>query len=149
MLNARYLENTISTHPVLIDAMWGVEGDNEVKRTVPALRSVARIITNRDSVSGSRSQAYVFPLPDGTLIRLDINDDNTYDYKSATTIPDTHPAAKAYAQNLGHSVEFTLAEEGDIGPRANPADVKKLKERLEADICRYQQEQANEHRLKL
>ncbi|NTU76351.1 MAG: hypothetical protein HGA90_00800 [Alphaproteobacteria bacterium] len=88
-------------------------------------------------------------MPDGTLIRLDINDDNTYDYKSATTVPDTHPAAKVYAQNLGHSVEFTLAEEGDLGPRANLADVEKLKERLEADIRSYQQEQTNEQRLKL
>ena len=149
MLNARNQENTISTHPALMGAMWSVKGENEVKRTVPALQPVAVIVLGGGNAFDARSLAYVFPLPDGTLIRLELNDNNTYDYESATAIPSMHPAAKAYAGKQEHYIEIALADEGDLGPRANSADVEKLKNRLEADRQRSRQELAEERRLKL
>ncbi len=149
MLNARYLENTISTHPVLIGTMWSVEGEDEVKRTVPALQPVATILTGEGGYEGGRPHAEIYPLPDGTLIRLRIKGNNDFDYENANAIPSTHPAAKAYAKNSNQEIELLVAEEGDLGSRANPADLKRLKDRLEADMCRYLQEQSNERRLKL
>ncbi|MFA6279566.1 MAG: hypothetical protein WC612_02075 [Bdellovibrionales bacterium] len=149
MLNARYSENTFLTTPALVVALRLVKDENEVKRTIPALQPVATILTGEGGYEGGRPHAFVYPLPDGTLIRLRFNGNNTYNYESATAIPSTHPAAKAYAKNPNHEIELLVAEEGDLGPRANPADVAKLKDRLEADTRRYLQEQANERRLKL
>jgi len=149
MLNVRYSENTLLTTPALVVALRIVKDENEVKRTVPALQPVATILTGEGGYEGGRPHAYVYPLPDGTLIRLRLNGDNTYNYESATAIPNTHPASKAYAKNQNQEIELIVADEGDLGPRANPADVKRLKDRLDADMRRYLQEQANERRLKL
>jgi len=149
MLNARYLENTFSTIPAPVVALRIVKDENEVKRTVPALQPVATILTGEGGYEGGRPCAFVYPLQDGTLIRLRFNDNNTYNYESATAIPSTHPAAKTYAKNPDQDIEILVAEEGNLGTRANPADVKRLKDRLDADMHRYLQEQANEHRLKL
>ncbi len=149
MLGQVVLENSFSAQAPLYGLPYDIKDENEVKRTVPALQPVARIVIGGGNVFDARPLAFVFPLPDGTLIRLRLNDDNTYNYESATAIPDTHPAAKAYAQKLGHSIKIARADEGDLGSPANPADVEKLKKRLEADMRRYQREQANERRLKL
>ncbi len=148
MLNARHLKNDLFTSAALAVA-WIAESENEVKRTVPALQPVARILTGEGGYEGGRAHAYVFPLPDGTLIRLENNDDNSPDYESATAIPSTHPAAKAYAKNPDQHIQLVVAEEGDLGPRANPADIAKLKDRLEADLERGRRELAQERRLKL
>jgi len=149
MLGQVVLENSFSAQAPLYGLPYDIKDENEVKRTVPALQPVARIVIGGGNVFDARPLAFVFPIADGTLIRLRLNDNNTYNYESATAIPDTHPAAKAYAQNLGHSIKIARADEGDLGPRANPTDVEKLKERLEADRQRSRQEPAQERRLKL
>ncbi len=149
MLNASYLENTFSTTLAPAIALRIVKDENEVKRTVPALQPVASIVIGGGNVFDARPLADIYPLPDGTLIRLRIKGNNDYDYESATAIPSTHPAAKAYIKNPNQEIEFTIAEEGDHGSRANPADVKRLKDRLEADFERDSQKMAQESRLKL
>ncbi len=149
MLNLRYSEDTFLTIPAPFAALRIVKDENEVKRTVPYLQPIARILTGEGGYEGGRAHAYVFPLPDGTLIRLCINGNNTPNYESATAIPSTHPAAKAYAENPDQHIELIVAEEGDLGSRANPADIAKLKDRLEADLERGRRELAQERRLKL
>jgi hypothetical protein len=149
MLNTDILDVLFTTQDRYHDLLWSLKGENEVKRTLPALQPVARIVMDGGNVFDARPLAFVFPLPDGTLIRLELNDNNTYDYGSATAIPGTHPAAKAYAQNLGHSIKIVRADEGDPGLRADPTDVEKLKERLESDRQRSRQELEQERHLKL
>lgn len=149
MLGQVVLKNSFGAQSLFCDLLAAEKDESEVKRTVPALQPVARIVKGGGNVFDARPLAFIFHLPDGTLIRLRFNDDNTYNYESATAIPDTHPAAKAYAQKLEHSIKIARADEGDLGSPANPADVAKLKERLDADMRRYQREQANERRLKL
>ncbi len=149
MLNLRYSEDTFLTPPALVVGLRIVKDENEVKRTVPALQPVATILTGEGGYEGRRPHAEIYPLPDGTLIRLRIKGNNDFDYETANAIPSTHPAAKAYAKNPNQEIEILVADEGDLGPRANPADVKKLEERLEADMRHYFQEQSSERHLKL
>ena len=149
MLNTDILDILFTTQDRYHDLLWSLKSENEVKRTIPALQPVAVILTGEGGYEGGRAHAYVFPLPDGTLIRLRNNANNTPNYESATAVPSTHPAAKAYAEKREHFIEITVADEGDIGPRANPADVEKLKERLEADLERGRRELAQERHLKL
>lgn len=128
MLNARYLENTISTHPVLV-TLWGAKGESEVKRVVPYLQPAAIIRGGEGGVCASRATAVVFAMPDGSLIRFRVKGDNTYDYSKATVFPEDHPAlANANSQ----TVDIDVSQDIPNGEPASQRDVLWLKETLDA-----------------
>ncbi|MER2519745.1 MAG: hypothetical protein ABTQ34_03535 [Bdellovibrionales bacterium] len=70
-----------------------------MQRPVPYLQPVATIRTGGTGPYGGRPEARIYPLPNGQLVRLRLKDDNTYDYKNATFVPETHPVYQAHRQN--------------------------------------------------
>jgi|GEM_PF-1419306 len=147
MLNASYMENTLFLRGAIARVAWDVKGETDVagfanfkKLDPPALRSVVTIYYGKkDGKPAGRPAAAVFPLPDGTLIRLRIKGDNTYAYEDATVFPKDHPAILAAnadpSRDPNERIEITLSDEGPASERirADETDVARLKARLDDD----------------
>jgi len=139
MLNASYLRNDLFPCGAIQCPAWDVKGENDVGKFTPEYRPVVTIrYGKKDGKPAGRAAARVYALPDDTLIRLRLKDDNTYAYEEATLFPEDNRAVLAVmadpSRDPNESVEITLAEEGPASERirANEADVALLKKELEA-----------------
>ncbi len=129
------------------DALVNVEqiaqNETDVARPVPILRATAYITSKGDGSYGG-AYAEIYPLPDGSLIRLPINGKREYVYEKATEFPADHhallKAQQSQTYDPSRAVKIDLDDEGPCGKPARKADVDWLKSILEPQIRRQIEE---------
>ncbi len=140
MLNASYLENTISTTHAPFIALRIVKDKNEVKRIVPTLRPVALIVEGGTSLYRNRPEAVVYPMPDDELVCVPFSGRAEYEYDKARYLPKDHPIVLARNESPDKKIKVTPSRKDDEGLLLNERDRAWLKSTLEAQNKRMDKE---------
>jgi len=108
----------------------------------PKIKPVGSIKLCGAGVYNGKIIASVFRLLDDSLVRIPINDDNSYNYDAATIIEDTHKIHTILKKDPNKKARITIDEEVGIGSPVSPEDISWLKEKIE------KQHQENYEKLK-